>query len=155
MSSVQHERPDVIDPTTGEIIDLENVDAMAAAYERIAALSRQLWGAKAAIAKALGDLTEGETKTRRLRGERCRVRVEMPKDSYDSGMLKEALNAYPEHGKLYLRIARVEPIAKEVKKLANETGPADFMQFKTMVLGANQGPTGTPRITVEEAPAAP
>ena len=141
--------PDIIDPLTGEVLDLDSIDALADAYQRITETMAALGPIKQAIAKRLGDMTEGEARTRRLRGETTRVKVEMPADSYDSGQLQSALNAFPKLGAEYLRIARVEPIRSEVKKLASESGGEAFKTFKGMVMAANNGQTGTPKITIE------
>lgn len=147
--------PDLIDPSTGELLDPACVDALAEAHERLKAKEAELCASRQLIARRLAALTEGTAKTRRLRGERTRVKVEMPEPGWNQSQLKSVLNAYPLIAPKYLRIGSVYPIARELAKLRNETGDDSFGNFRDMVLAAELPPSGAPRITIEESEPAP
>ena len=140
---------ELIDPFSGYPVDCVNVNALAEAYDRAQDMERQLAGFRFLLAGHLAAMTTGEARTRRLRTDRHRIRIEMPDDSWDQKALKELWTDYPQSA-LYLRVARVEPKLREVKKLANETGAKQFEAFKAKLLSANQGPRGAPRIYLEE-----
>lgn len=140
---------DLIDPTTGEIIDTSDADQLIEAYIRIEDRDREIFAAKCELRKAIGALTTGEAKTRRVRGRRFRCKVTMPDERLDQSKLKEAWNSYPLYAPDVLRIAQIELRKREWGKVQNESGPADFMTFKRMVEAAILPPTGLPRIEVE------
>jgi hypothetical protein len=140
---------DIILPD-GEVIRDTDVDTMADAYRCLGAQIGRCQAARFRIALALASLSPGDQKTRRVRGERLRVKVEMPDDSWSAGDLHNLWDNYPEYAPLYLTFSGFRVIAREVKKLANEQGPPRFNEFREALLAANRGPTGAPRITVEE-----
>ena len=140
----------VIHPITGELIDTSSVDRMAEAWESIQKVMADLSAVAAQIRYRLGQMSTGETKTRRVRGDRCRMRIEMPSDKWDSAALRELWITCPYYAIRYLRIGEIVPIMAEIQKLKNETGDAMFMKFREAVLNANRGPHGLPRITIEE-----
>jgi hypothetical protein len=141
--------PDIVLPD-GEVISDTDVDTMADAYRYLGAQIGRCQGARFQIAHALASLSPGDQKTRRVRGERLRVKIEMPDDAWESSALKRLWDVYPEWAPLYLAVASFRVIAREVKKLVSESGPEDFEAFKCELLKACKGPTGAPRITVEE-----
>lgn len=148
----QHPAQELLDPSTGEVIDLSDVDAMAAAFERCKRIADQHYAARNMLGNALAALADGgdtKTKTRRVRGQRYRVKVEMPDDGWDQSMLREAWHSYPQHRESCLKIGTINVGLREWKKLTAESGPPDFELFRDMVRRANRGPSGNPRITVE------
>lgn len=145
------EAVELVHPETGEVIDAADVDAMASAYEAARRKENELYAFRRMLAERLAVMTTGESKTRRLRGQATRVKIEMPDDSWNNSLLKELWNSYPQLAVKYLRIERIGPQLREVKKLKNESGDVAFQMFKSIMLKANEGPRGTPKITIEEA----
>lgn len=143
------EAPELIDPLTGEI--LEDVDSMIDSYERLKKHGDRIYAVRQEIARRLAEMTEGELKTRRLRGKKRAVKITMPDSYYSQPLLKEAWNSFPGFAPEYLRIDSIGVKKREVKKLEGTTGEKDFEMFKSLVQRANQGPgNGTPRISIEE-----
>jgi hypothetical protein len=141
---------ELVDPTTGEILDLADADTLISSFERVSIQANVFWEAKRKIAHAIAKLTEGEAKTRRVRGKERGAKVEMPDDAWVQSILKEVWNAYPKLRDDYLRIESVGVKLREWKKLKETSGEPDLEQLKKMLAQANMGPTGTPRVTVEK-----
>lgn len=143
----------IVCPVTGELVELTDVDGLIDVFERVkkaqVELVEPLRFAEMTIRRALGNLTQGETRTRRVAGRRRKAVVEMPGDAYDQSVLKEAFNSYPQFRDEYLRIESIAPKLREVKKLLGTAGPPELMQFRSMVEAANRGPIGTPTVKVE------
>lgn len=141
----------VMNPITGAVVDLKDIDSVIRAAVECKALKSDLESFDRLIRMTAVGFTKGTAKTRRIQGKTLRAKVEMPDDSWDQSILKEAWNAYPKHREQYLRISRVDPQLREVKKLRElSTDDPAFDSFKTMIERANQGPQGTPRVTIEE-----
>lgn len=141
---------ELMDPTTGEIVDGADTDGLITAYENVSRELELLRGARAEIACWLAARTSGDTRTRRLAGKTRLVKIEMPSTTWDNSRLKEAWHAYPQFREKYLRIAEVAPQLIEVNKLRDTTGESDLETFKRMVLSAEREPTGTPYVKVEK-----
>jgi len=141
----------VLHPLSGELLDTKNVDGLIDAWEDLQAEEQRLRAARMAIALRLAEQAprEGDSHTTRLRGNRRKVRIEYPADSWDQSVLKEAWHAYPAFRDEYLRISEVSVNLREYSKALRENGPEPFGCFKRMLQSANRGPTGTPRIVVE------
>lgn len=145
----------ILDPTTGELVNNQDVDALIDAYERIDKHDKEVYAAKRAIKLALAALTTGDAKTRRVRGESGRhAVVSMPDDSWDQSKLKEAWNSYPKYREEFLAIAELRVKMREFKKtLSTASDDEAFLQFRRMLFAANKGPSpgATPAIKIEEA----
>jgi len=142
-------RFDVIDPTTGEVVDPTDPDALVDAYDRIDKRCKVFNEARRRIAAAIAELTEGPKKTRRVRGQRRVAKVAMPDDYWNQSILKEAWHAYPDLRDEFLAIERIRVKKREWKKAEGTSGPKDFETFKGMVAQANVGPSGAPRVSIE------
>ena len=142
--------PGIYDPSTRKYVDPSDADALIDLFARMDNYAREAYRTKQDAAHALAELTEGDAKTRRVKGNRRSAKVTMQDDGWDQSMLQEAWNSYPQHRNECLKIGAIKVKKREFNKLVNTTGKKDFEQFKAMVKQANQGPRGTPRITVEE-----
>lgn len=140
----------ILCPTTGEVVDLANADELIDCLERITKLDQTIYAAKQRVKSAIADLCTGDQKTRYVRGQRRRAKVESPSDSWDQPRLKEAWNSYPQHRESALKIATIGVKLMEFKKMEKESGPADFEQFRNMVAGAKKPSGAAPTITIEE-----
>lgn len=140
---------ELVDPLTGEILDRDNVDDLIDSYERLKQTSDRCYAVQMEIRRILADKTEGDAKTRRIRGKRRAAKITMPDDSWDQSILREAFHSYPQHRDECLKIDTVKVMLREYKKLVNTSGPPDFETFRDMVTKANRGPTGTPALAVE------
>ena len=131
---------------------LENfpTDVLVDLFEEIRQKESIMYEQKRALVAEIARRTEGDTKTRRLTGKERTVKVEMPDDSWDQSILKEAFNAYPQHRDKCLKIGEINIQLREWKKIMNTTGEQDFNLFRDMIKSANRGPTGNPRVTIEK-----
>ena len=141
---------EIMDPLTGEVIDARDIDALLEAYGRVRSHRSCLEAFQRVLAEVITGHTTGDAKTRRIRGQRLRAKVEMPGDSWDGGLLRLAWEAHPELAPEVLKIERVGVRLREWAKWQQEAGPEDFERLKAMITKANRGPTGTPTITIEE-----
>jgi hypothetical protein len=136
-------------PLTGEIVSLDDIDGMIDLYENLKEKSDAAYACLIALRVALAKKTEGDARTRRIRGKRRAAKIEIPADSWDQSLLKESWNSYPQYRDQVLKIDTIGVQIREFKKIVNTSGPADFEQFRNMVTQANRGPTGTPTVKVE------
>lgn len=140
----------MLDPSTGEIISLADVDAMIDAYERIKQINDQAYACQVQLRNALAALTEGDTKTRRVRGKRRAAKIEMPGDSYDQKALKHIWESFPQLRDECLKIDTIGIKSREYKKIVGTTGEGEFNDFRDLLTKANRGPTGTASVTIEQ-----
>lgn len=140
---------DLICPITGEVVDKDDVDALISTYERSKRINDRCYAVMLEIRLLLAAKTEGDAKTRRVRGKTRAAKVEFPSDSWDQSLLKEAFHSFPQHRDSCLKIDSVGVQLREYKKLVNTSGTPDFNTFRDMVTKANRGQTGTPTVTVE------
>lgn len=89
-------------------------------------------------------------KTRRLAGEKRRVKIEMPDDKWDQGILRSLWFAYPRF-QGFLKIEQIGVRMIEYKKLLSSTvEEEDMIEFKSLLVDANRGPGNTvPSVTIE------
>lgn len=142
---------ELLDPVTGECIDLSDPDAIIDAWEATSRALETLHSYKSALTKRLDEMAQaGDGKTKRLRGQRRQVKIVAADDSYNQSILKEAYHAYPAFRDEFLRIDSLALKLREWKKAVGTTGPADFESFKSLITSASRGPTHAPRIHIEE-----
>lgn len=142
---------ELIDLITGEVIQSDDADALITSFERIKAQADKFYAQEKRIRLAIGRLTEGEAKTRRIRGKLRAAKVEMPDDYWSQPILKEAWYSYPALRDEFLRIDAVAVKLREWKKLKETSGEPNLETFKKMLTSANLGAAGgTPRVTVEK-----
>jgi hypothetical protein len=134
----------------GEILDPANIDQLIDVYEQATAVANEAYAIQRWIRQRALELTHGDAKTRRLVGRRRKAKLTMPDDAWDQGRLKEAFNSFPQYRDDVLAIASLRVRLREFKKLANSSGEPSFNLFRDMVVAANNGPQGLPRLAVEE-----
>lgn len=143
--------PHIIMPD-GEAIDATDADALIAAYERIARMNDTVYAVTVQIKQALGAMTEGTAKTRRVAGKSRVAVLTMPGNTWNNSKLKEAYNAYPQLREQYLRIESVAVKAVEFNKTRNmavvDNPPLET--FLSMVASAEQPASGNPSVKVEK-----
>jgi hypothetical protein len=137
-------------PFTGEVIDEDDIDALAELFLRVKDEESKLRTLKRRVSERLAERADPLLRTSRVRGEKYRVKIEQPKTSYEQRTLKKLWDGYPSYARQYLRIGKIDVQAREFLKLQNEAGPDVFMEFREQLMGAYRGAVGTPRITVEE-----
>lgn len=142
----------LINPVDGEIVSNTDSDAIweaiAAArkmQEKLGAFCANATAAICAMAEQPGE----DRRTVRLRGDKYRLVIEYPADSWDNTILKKLWSERPDLARQYLRIERVAVQAKEVKKLKHESGDDNFASFRQALLAACRGRVGLPRVTME------
>ena len=140
---------EIFDPLTGELVSTDDVDGMIDFYERVMLLEKELRAAKVQLQRAFAAHSKGVARTRRVEGERRKVRIELPGPGWDQPRLKEAWGAYPRFRVPYLRVDAVGVNLREYKKLIETTGPGDLMAFKSLVSAARKPSTGNPRVAIE------
>jgi hypothetical protein len=147
--------PDLIDPTTGEVIDPNDTDALIASFDRCTTAVRTLGETLSSLRVRLAELASrsdpsGTRKTLRVAGcERIAV-VTLPDESWDQSKLKEAWNSFPALRDRYLRIGTVNVQAVPYKQLLGTSGEPSLETFKQMLQSANRGRMGLPAVKVEK-----
>lgn len=145
------EVPHIIMPD-GEAIDATDADALIAAYERIARMNDTVCAVTVQIKQALGAMTEGTAKTRRVAGKSRVAVLMMPGNTWNNSKLKEAWNSYPDLRDQYLRINEVAVKAVEFNKTRNmavvDNPPLET--FLSMVASAEQPASGNPQVKIEK-----
>ena len=141
---------EIVDPLDGRIVDPTNADSLIDSFEAAKEFADRLWDWQKQLRQLIAALTEGDAKTRRVRGEKRRAKVTMPSDAWDQSILKEAWNAYPKFRDEFLTIATLRVRMRELKKMNEETGPDDFESFRAIVQNANLGPQGLPSVSIEQ-----
>jgi hypothetical protein len=141
-------RPDVITTPWGQTLSAGDADGLIEAYERADAVYREARDCRAELAHALLVLTSGDTKTRYVRGDKRRAKVELPPDSWDQRTLMAVWETYPQYARDVMRIERLKVMLREFGKVEKESGPEAFVAFKSLLKSANLGATGTPRIEI-------
>lgn len=130
-----------------------SIDDLATMWRDLDAEYRQVREMRARLASAIQDRTIGQDgKTRRLRGDKYRIKVVLPGTSWDQATMKALWNDQYLLATKYLRIERLAPQKVEVNKLQNESGGPGFMQFRAALLSAETESTANPYITLEEVP---
>lgn len=145
------EVPHIIMPD-GEAIDSTDADALIAAYERIAKMNDTVYAVTVQIKQALGAMTEGTAKTRRVAGKSRVAVITMPSNTWNNSKLKEAYNSYPQFRDQYLRIESVAVKATEFNKTKTMTvvDNAPLETFLSMVASAENPPSGNPSVKIEK-----
>lgn len=143
-----------VDPTTSEIVDLDDADEMIDAFERIKAKLAELNDARVILVNAMAEkartgVVATTSRTLRLSGKRRMVKIELPPDGFNQSKLKEAYYAYPQFRDRCLSIATLSLKKVEYSKLQRESGTPDFNVFRNMLASACSGPAGNPTVTVE------
>jgi len=128
-----------------------SIDDLAQMWRDIDAEFRQVREMRSRLARAIQDRTIGQDgKTRRLRGDKCRIKVVLPGSTWDQRVLKDLWQNHYIDATKYLRIERLAPQAVEIKKLRNETGGPTFVHFRKTLLAAESDSTANAYITLEE-----
>lgn len=144
--------PELLDPATGEV--LEGVDSLVDALERaqleLSRLRAFEQSARIRLA-AMAPSDDPEQVTRRLRGERRRVKIELPGLVFDQAILRDIVAQFPmSMTRPVVKVESYKVVLTEFKKLANESGPPEFEQFRLCLQGACKGRIGLAKVTVEE-----
>lgn len=142
----------VTDPLTGELVYLADPDQVAEALRRANATISSLYAFKNRLCRAAADLArfDGDCRTGRARGEKYRLKVEKPADSWDQGQLRRLWDFSPDMAPQFLGIATLRVKYAEYQKLLREAGGPAFERFRQDLLACNRGPTGVPRVSVED-----
>jgi len=140
---------EILDPTTGELVCIDDIDGLIDMYERCKHTNDVCYAVQIKVRELLAGMTEGDSKTRRVRGNRRQAVISMPDDAWDQASLKRAFAEYPKYRDQVLKIDSVRVLLREFKKIVGTTGPADFNDFRDIVSAANRGPCGTPTIKIE------
>jgi hypothetical protein len=134
----------------GRWVDLGDADALIGLYEKLDLFDKRVYTTKLRIREQLVQLSEGDAKTRRVRGLNRVAVLSMPDDSWDQSILREAWNSYPDLADEMLAISSLRVKMREYKKAVNTAGTPAFNTFRDMLTSANRGPTGTATVKIEK-----
>lgn len=139
-------------PLTGELIDPTDIDALGDALIDINRCWDLLKVAKDSVVTAIAKHATEEGATRRVRGERHRIKLTMPKDHWSSSILGNVWgNAnYEKWSRQYVRPSGFAPNIREIKKLENESGGPKFEEMKQLIFAARSEPRGLPSVKFED-----
>ena len=104
-------------PITGEVIPEADIDALIDALERVKAQEGDLRQFRMLLGQFFVERTNDfDARTRRIRGNRRRCKIELADESWDQKTLKQAWTEFPELAKQYMAIESVKLQMKEWKK---------------------------------------
>lgn len=150
IDTTQPEKETLVDLATGEVISLDDPDALCESYRRLSENIGRLSELKKKIALAIDELADGKEKTQYVRGRRLRAKVVKADDSWEQSVLKEAWNSYPKLRDEFLAIAALRVKKRAWNKLLKSKCPKELEGFRAVVEKANRGPRGSSKITVED-----
>lgn len=130
-------------------VDRDNIDQLVELLQVVKNEIESLRSCEYSIRSALGAIAQGDRKTQRLRGEKHKVKITWPDDTWQQTALKELWQEDPQQSQVYLRIATLAPNLREVKKMEETYGNERFEAYKAKLLGARQPATSPPSVTVE------
>jgi hypothetical protein len=135
---------------TGAFADVQETDSLWKLLEVVKEEQSKLRICELELRKALGLLTQGETKTRRLIGESVKLKLEFPSDYWTQSILSELVKEDPEQSQVYIRVSQYAPNLKEVKKLEAANGNERFEQYRAKLLSARSPSTAPPTVTIDK-----
>jgi len=99
---------------------------------------------------AIDRLSTGDTKTRRVMGDKFEAKVVSAEPYWSQAIFKELVRDDPDQAKVYLRVATYAANLREVKKMEAATGNERFERFKMKLLSARTPSTSPATVTVTE-----
>lgn len=140
----------IMDPLTGELIDRENVDGLIGMYESLDKANKIIYATCCRIRETLAEKTEGDAKTRRVRGHRRVCVLEFPSESFEQRLLKEAWADFPDLRDEALKIDSIGVKLREFRKIKATSGGERFNEFRDRISMASRGCVGLPTLKVEK-----
>lgn len=142
---------EILDPTSGELIQPTDVDGLIALYGKLKERSDAIKVMQYQIREALAAMTTGETKTRRVEGAAHAGKLEWPSDEWDDAELLRLYREWPELRDRWLTIKKVGVKAVEFKKaLAMNSTEPGVNEFRDAIAACKLKPKATaPTLTVE------
>lgn len=101
---------------------------------------------------AVESLSVGDTKTRRVVGERFEAKITMPDDYWSQSVLKDCVKRFPDLAARYLRVASWAVNMIDAKKLKNSSGPA-IDEFRDALWSACSPSDNAPTVVVTQTDA--
>jgi hypothetical protein len=128
----------------------DSIDELVDMLQTVKGEIESLRSCEMSLRAALAAMCSGSRKTQRLSGERFKVKLTWPDDTWQQSTLKELWTGDPQQSATYLRIATLAPNLREVKKLEETfSGNERFLTYKEKLLSARQPATNPPTVTLE------
>lgn len=142
----------IMNPITGALVDMDDIDSVIRACVEAKEIRDDLTIFDDTVRRRAAEFAAGASgKTRRIQGKELRAKIEMPDETWDNSILKEAWNSYPDLRERYLRLSKVDVDKREFNKLRGmTTDDPKFAQFMGMLFAAEKPPTGAPRVSLEK-----
>lgn len=141
----------LMNPNTGKRVDPDDIDGLIDALEIVKQHMTRVFTHKAVLEEALfARVSELKTKTRRVKGERRKVRIEMPSDRQDNDRLKVIVEKYKVIWPQLIRVATYSIKMREFKKALNTEGNEAWNEYRDAVKTAILEPTAKPKFIIEE-----
>ena len=141
---------DVMNPFTGEMTRLDDIDGLIGLYEGLDKVNKQAYAVMVRVREVLAAKAEGDSKTRRVCGERRKAKLEFPSESFTQRELRTIWEDYPDLRDQVLKIDEIGVSLREYRKLVNTSGPERFMEFRDKLTRACKGCVGLPTLKIEE-----
>lgn len=141
---------DVMNPFTGEMTRLDDIDGLIGLYEGLDKVNKQAYAVMVRVREVLAAKAEGDSKTRRVCGERRKAKLEFPSESFTQRDLRTIWEDFPDLRDQVLKIDEIGVSLREYRKLINTSGPERFMEFRDKLTRACKGCVGLPTLKVEE-----
>lgn len=140
----------IMDPLTGEVIDRDNVDGLIGMYESLDKTNKVIYATCCRIRETLAEKTEGDAKTRRVRGHKRVCVLEFPSESFEQRSLKEIWAEFPDLRDEALKIDSIGVKMREFRKIKATSGGGRFNEFRDKISSASRGCVGLPTLKVEK-----
>lgn len=141
---------DVMNPFTGEMTRLDDIDGLIGLYEGLDKVNKQAYAVMVRVREVLAAKAEGDSKTRRVCGERRKAKLEFPSESFTQRDLRTIWEDFPDLRDQVLKIDEIGVSLREYRKLINTSGPERFMEFRDKLTRACKGCVGLPTLKIEE-----
>jgi hypothetical protein len=141
---------DFTDPTTDEIVDLADADAVIESLARIDAVAAELRHSRDVLVRALCVLSGGAAgKTVRVEGRKRVAKLTFHGEGWNQADLKAVWDNFPAYRDRFLRLDKVAVNLTEFKKAVKTSGPPEFTECVNRLLGAARPSSRPPTVTIE------
>ena len=141
---------DVMNPFTGEMTRLDDIDGLITLYEGLDEVNKQANAVMVRVREVLAAKAEGDSKTRRVCGEHRKAKLEFPSESFTQRDLRTIWEEFPDLRDQVLKIDEIGVSLREYRKLVNTSGGERFTEFRDRLTRACKGCVGLPTLKVEE-----
>ncbi len=142
---------EIMNPFTGEVVRVDDVDGLIGLYEGLDKVNKQAYAVLCRVREKLATHAEGDARTRRVRGVKRKAVLEFQSESFHQSDLKALWTEYDGESfrEEVLKIDTIGVKLREYRKLINTSGDERFTEFRDKLTRACKGAVGLPTVKVE------